>query len=202
MKNQISKKLVSLILVFTLLFSACIPALAGNAESDITPVISPATTTQEEKTPIVFVNGIGQSWTYQLSEDGEKQIECNGETYKYISVSNLFNFTSGSSAGKFWLKYFFSSPKKALNALKSAFQLLVTLFTPKYALKEDNVRELVDDLLYQNIRGEDEKLPSELFTPCYNCPVSELPYDENNSMCGRTRFFRCIPCEDILKEYG
>lgn len=183
------KKIISLLLVISIVFTLAIPAMA-NAE------------VSEQKTPIVFVNGVGQSWTYQLDENGSKSIECNGETYTYSAVNNLINFTTDTGAGKFWLNYFAKSPAKAFNAIKVVCQLVITLFTGKYALNAKNVATLIDDLLYQNIKDENGKLPEEMFTPCYKCPISELPYDKNNSMCGKTRFYRCIPCEDILSEYG
>lgn len=171
------------------------------------PAVNPAFA-DGENSLIVFVTGIGQSWSYlfddsYLAEDAFATGDLHDfDNYapliaegKYTDRWNLFNTTIGDN-----LKH----PEAIRAAAKIIVNLLASIVTRKNTVKRADVDALVRQLFKYNLVDENGKCDPHVITPRYTMPVSEYPgvINENGvfESEARDRFFRSIPCEEICRE--
>ncbi|MBQ4644542.1 MAG: hypothetical protein IJB72_02150 [Clostridia bacterium] len=203
------KKIIAVLLAVIMVVSvALIPASANEKTNEVVTVSDMESVFADgENSLIVFVTGIGQSYSYLFDESyTEEGAFENGtlqdyENYapliaegKYSSRWNLFNsmdeaFSDMSTIGAI------------INIVKD---LMVSTFTRNCSIKEDDVKTLLRNLFKFNLVDENGNSDPRVVTPRYTMPVSEYPWAEGEDgemrSEARERFFSSIPCEDIAKE--
>jgi len=205
------KKIIALILTFAML--VCAVAVPASATETSTPAV-PATEdafksvfAEGENSLIVFVTGIGQSYSYLFDEsytaDGafEKGTLQDYENYapliaegKYTTRWNLFNSFDEA----------FSDTGTIFTIVGLVVELLVSSAIRGNVIDQDKVESLISNLFKFNLVDENGNSHPRVVTPRYAMPVSEYPYAEGADgklrSEARERFFSAIPCEDIAKE--
>ncbi len=162
---------------------------------------------EDENSLVVFVTGIGQSYSYLFDESYaekgafEKGTLQDYENYapliaegKYSTRWNLFNSFDEA----------FENKETVSAIVKTVLRLLVSGIIRKCVIKEDDVKTIVKNLFKFNLVDEEGNPHPRVVTPRYAMPVSEYPYAEGEDgklrSEARERFFSAIPCEDIAKE--
>lgn len=202
------KKIIALVLSFAMLLTvAVIPVSAKEA--------APAATATEvntmedafkdgENALIVFVTGIGQSYSYRFDQSYVDQYGESLQDYevyapliaegKYQTRWNLFNSFDEA----------FSESSTISAIISVVLDLLVSAFTRNTIIKQEDVETIVHNLFQFNLVDEEGNSHPRVVTPRYAMSVAEYPWaeGENGEMRSeaRERFFSAIPCEDIAKE--
>ncbi len=208
------KKFISILLsVAMILPLALTPAYAAENENE-TNIRTVSTEEQlqsvfaeGENSLVVFVTGIGQSYSYLFDESyaAEGAFE-NGtlqdyENYapliaegKYSARWNLFNSFDEA----------FSDTETIKTLISVVLDLLVSGFIRKSIIKTEEVEAVVRSLFKFNLVGEDGKGNPRVVTPRYVMPVSEFPgavqEDGTYYSEAKDRFYSSIPCKDIAQE--
>ncbi len=204
------KKFIAVLLSFAMLVSVMvIPATAVQAEPEVEMITDgdmQSVFDENENSLIVFVTGIGQSYSYLFDEsytqEGafEKGTLQDYENYapliaegKYSTRWNLFNSFDEAF-----------SDKETISAIISVvFNLLFSGVIRQCTIKEEDVQTIVRNLFKFNLVDEEGNSHPRVVTPRYAMPVSEYPWamrDGEYRSEARERFFSAIPCEDIAKE--
>ena len=203
------KKFIAILLAVIMVVSvALIPASANEKTNEAVTVSDMESVFADgENSLIVFVTGIGQSYSYlfdeSYTEEGafEKGTLQDYENYapliaegKYSSRWNLFNSMDEAF-----------SDLSTIGAIISIVKdLMVSTFTRTCSIKEDDVKTLLRNLFKFNLVDENGNSDPRVVTPRYTMPVSEYPWAEGEDgemrSEARERFFSSIPCEDIAKE--
>ncbi len=185
MKNI--KKLISLLLCFALLISSAV-MIAG---ADDGAAAEPAKTSygsQAEDYPVIFVTGIGQSYSYLYSneEDAKADVEAN-ETDRAIAKWNLFcnDFSFALKEPAFWI-----------NALSVLGTFLFSALTDHNFVNKKAVDNIVSILFRYNTVDENGELPPVVVTPRMYYPVSQYTEEQKDN------FYRTIPCQDVIGDIG
>ena len=208
------KKWISLLLCCTLLLPVgVLPAFGEKAPAASAPAAVPAASVESafaegENSLIVFVTGIGQSFSYLFSEeylapdafpsgtlqDYENYAPLIAED-KYDASWNLFANNIGDTIKK---------PETIKTVLRLVGQLLGTLFLRRNVVKEDDIRTLVRQLFGSNLIDETGSGDPRLITPRYTMPVADYPgavrEDGTYFSEAKHRFYTSIPCADIARE--
>ena len=170
------KKVIALILCVALLIPvAVVPASAATVQNDAAaPVVKTADSLESafaegENSIILFVTGIGQSFSYLFDEsytaDGafENGTLQDYENYapliaerKYSGRWNLFSNEIGAALKQ-------KSSIKAI--LKVVGGLILSIFTRKNMVKDADVRTLITNMFSYNIVDENGKCDSRVVTP-------------------------------------
>lgn len=205
------KKAISLLLCLTMILSAAvIPAFAEEPMQEEIPVTlgSPESPFAEgENSLVVFVTGIGQSWSYLFDEsyleDGAFE---NGTLQDYENYAPLI------AEGKYKVRWNLfngnildnlKDPQAIWAALKIVFNLLLSAITRVNTISQKDCDTLVRKLFKYNLVDENGKCNQAVVTPRYTMPVSEYPgimKDGKFESEAKNRFYRSIPCEDICRE--
>ncbi len=208
------KKIIAIILSIALLIPcAVIPANAQQTKSKIVTKESDdleCAFAEGTNSLVVFVTGIGQSYSYLFDEsytqEGafEKGTLQDYENYapliaegKYNSRWNLFNSFDEA----------FSDSSTILTIVGAVFELLFSSFIRFNIIDQDKVDKIVRDLFKFNIVDESGNANPRVVTPRYAVPVSEFPgvTDENGNFESeaKNRFYSSIPCKEIaLEKFG
>lgn len=184
------KKLLAVILSALLILGVGAPAVTA-VTADTSPFV------EGENSLIVFVTGIGQSFTYLFDDEYATPELQNYDTYsrliadgKFKARFNLFN------------NYFDEAikEKETVKAIiRTVLRLLISTVTRKNSVKEEDVRTIVRSLFGYNILGEKGSVKPNLVTPRYACPVSEYPTNDAGESEAKNRFYGSIPCRDVAK---
>ena len=184
------KKIIAVVLSVTLLLGLSVPVIAED-----NPAASPFV--EGENSLIVFVTGIGQSFTYLFDDEYATPELQNYETYsrliadgKFKARFNLFNNYFDDALKD-------SNTVKAL--IRTVLRLLLSAVARKNLVKEADVRIIVESLFGVNILGEKGSVKPNLVTPRYTMPVSEYPVNAAGESEAKNRFYGSIPCRDIAK---
>lgn len=204
------KKPIAILLAVLMLMSVMLlPVSAANdsASSVYSADSLGSAFVEGENSLIVFVTGIGQSYSYLFDEsytkDGafESGTLQDYENYapliaegKYNSRWNLFN--------SFDEAFEDSSTIKAL--IRVVGRLLISSFIRKSVFNKDDIKQVIKSLFRFNLVGEDGNSDSRVVTPRYTMPVSQFPGAVNAEGTYRSeakeRFYSSIPCKDIAKQ--
>ncbi len=208
------KKFIAIVLAAALLVSfAVIPASAQQtAAKTVAEEANDMESAFAEGTNslVVFVTGIGQSYSYLFDESYTQEGAFeNGtlqdfENYapliaegKYNSRWNLFNSFDEA----------FSDKGTILTLVGAVLELLTSSVIRHNIIDQAKVDRLVRDLFRFNLVGEDGNGNPRVVTPRYTMPVSEFPgvTDENGNFESeaKNRFYSSIPCKEIaLEKFG
>ena len=181
-------------------------AINGFCKGDKNTISLGDTGFMDENSIIIFVTGIGQSWSYyfdsEYAKDGffESGTLSDYENWapliaegKYSKRWNLFNDLSLAFENKDTKRF----------ALKMAFSLIKSIFTRKCSITREDIDYLINELFQYNIPDESGKCSPQVVTARYCCPVSEYPgiiKDGEFKSEAKNRFYRCIPCENIARQ--
>ena len=229
------KKILAVLLCVVLAGLAMIPtAFAGKDETFFATAdsVEEALKVSGDTYPIVFVTGIGQTFSYYLDDASEKVMYLNGEEHHFSTMANLFlldtEFTTiiGDAFDEIGdgemtteeavrvltqlknnkiLQDNFGSKEAAANFAMVLGQLIKTLLTGDYVVNYDNLCTLARNILKDNIIDENGNLPDYILPQVNNHPVSEFdvnPDGTEASSFGKGRFYRDVPCREILQEIG
>lgn len=192
------KKVISMLLVVSLLFGAVIPVCAESKTS--APQVAAASTLDDVQAaidceyPIIFVTGIGQTWSHLVDENGNYKANSKSDLWNY----NLFDreedpidynlFYPDSNA--------FKDPKVLFATLRLVGEVLLTLtFKHNFVSKKD-VSTIFSGVLSRNIIDENGNLPPDVEDCSRPYPISEYnDIDLEN-------FYFSIPCQSIVQEIG
>ncbi len=167
------KKILSVLLCVAMLVSGLV--MFTNAE-------------EPEQYPIVFVTGIGQSYSYLFdsAESATADME-DGIPDDYITRWNLFcnDFS-----------FFFKEIPSYINIVRLLGGLVCTVATGKNYISEDCVDDIVTSLFRYNTIDSNGQLPGCVYTPLQKCSVADM------EEYARDNFYRSIPCQDVIGDVG
>ena len=207
------KKFISIILTIALLIPCAVIPASAQQKTKVVNLKSDngeCAFTEGTNSLVVFVTGIGQSYSYLFDEsyiqEGafEKGTLQDYENYapliaegKYNSRWNLFNSFDEA----------FSDSSTITTIIGAVFELLFSSFIRYNFIDQDKVDKIVRDLFKFNIVDENGNANPRVVTPRYAVPVSEFPgiIDENGHFESeaKNRFYSSIPCKDIaLEKFG
>lgn len=203
------KKFIAVFLAVVMLMSvAIIPASANEkTEKEVTVSDMESVFADDENSLIVFVTGIGQSYSYRFDESYTKE-----GAFEKGTLQDYENYAPLIAEGKYQTRW------NLFNAMDEAFSdmstigaivnvvsdLFVSSFTRNCQIKQDDVNTLLRNLFKFNLVDENGESDPRVVTPRYAVPVSQYPWAEGDDgemrSEARERFFSSIPCEDIAKE--
>gem|GEM_PF-412060 len=211
------KKFISILLCFTLLLPlGVMPSFAENEPEKAAAApekVSAAASLESafadgENSVIIFVTGIGQSFSYLFDESyvQEGAFE-NGTLQDYENWAPLIAEGKYMARWNLFADYFDEAldKKETKSAIaKLVLQLLTTLFIRKNVVQEDDIRTLISNLFSFNLVDENGNSNERVVTPRYCCPLSDYPgvIDENGIFKSesKTRFYTSIPCQDVARQ--
>ena len=170
------KRLISILLAFVLLLTAILPVQA------------------KEVLPIIFVTGIGQTWTHILNTDGSfRSNDPNDKkTYNYfwddddpIDYNLLYPDTNG-----------LKTPKAMAASVTVVTQLLLSALLDCDLVSKRAVQTVLTAVLHEHILDENGKLPAEVEDVYKPYPLSEYNETELDD------FYTSIPCKDLAEQIG
>ena len=200
------KKIIALVLSIVMLLSVAIVPVSAN-ETGSKAAVATANTLEDafvgDDALIVFVTGIGQSYSYRFDQSYVDQYGDKLQDYdvyskliaegKYQTRWNLFNSFDEA----------FSDMSTIGAIAKVVLNLLFSAFTRECSISQDDVNTIVHNLFKFNLVDEEGNSNPRVVTPRYAMSVAEYPWAEgaNGEMRSeaRERFFSAIPCEDIAK---
>lgn len=202
------KKIIALMLSFAMLFTVAIIPVSA-AETGAEPTVKTANSLENafadnEDALIVFVTGIGQSYSYRFDQSYVDTYGASLQNYdvyaplvakgEYQTRWNLFNAFDEAF-----------SNKETIGAIVNVvLDLLVSAFTRNCIISEEDVKTIVHNLFSFNLVDEEGNPHPRVVTPRYAMSVAEYPWAEGEDgklrSEARERFFSAIPCEDIAKE--
>ncbi|MCQ2470569.1 MAG: hypothetical protein MJ147_00855 [Clostridia bacterium] len=229
------KKFLSVLLSLVLVFSIITPAIF--AEDKDTALMT-ANSVEEavklsgDQYPIVFVTGIGQTFSYYIDDASEDVMYLNGKAYNYSTMANLFmldteittiisdifeDIGSGDASAADVIRALkqvknnkilqnsFGTVAGGANFVKVLGQIISSISTGIYTVNYNDLCTLAKGLLHDNIIDENGKLPEYIVSSVHECPISEFdvkPDGTEANAFGKGRFYRDIPCREILEEIG
>lgn len=198
------KKVIAVLLSIIMLVSvAMLPSYADQPEVTAANSLESAFA-EGTNSLVVFVTGIGQSYSYLFDQSyvdqyGEKlqDYEVYGKLIaegKYQSKWNLFNS----------FDEVFSNTGTIINIVTLVMELIGSAVLGTNIILRPQVEALVRDLFHFNLVDENGNADPRVVTPKYPMSVSEYPYatleDGRVESEAKGRFYSSIPCEDIARE--
>ena len=179
------KKCISVLLAVCMLLATAAPVWA----KDVSPAPQSAAATSGDGSsaipceyPIIFVTGIGQTWTHLVNEDGSYKTDKDGDLIEY----NLFYPEPAALL----------QPKALFAVLRVLAQFIASAaFDHNFIAKKD-VEIIFAALMRHNIIDENGQLPPDV----EDC-VKPYPLSEYNALDTKN-FYRSIPCQSIVEEIG
>ncbi len=203
------KKFIAILLVVAMVVPmALIPASA----SEETPEITTASNIESafadgENSLVVFVTGIGQSYSYLFDESYTEE-----GAFENGTLQDFDNYAPLIAKGEYNTRWnLFNSMDEAFSdestigaIARVVGDLLTSAFIRNCIIDEEDVKTIVRNLFKFNLVDEEGNPHPRVVTPRYTMPVSEYPWAEGEDgemrSEARERFYSSIPCEDIAKE--
>ncbi|MBR5246467.1 MAG: hypothetical protein IKV25_03740 [Clostridia bacterium] len=203
------KKVIAVFLVMAMLVSmALIPSSASEkTQNNVTVSNMESVFADGENSLIVFVTGIGQSYSYLFDESYTQE-----GAFENGTLQDYENYSSLIAEGKYQSRWnLFNSFDEALSdettiatIAKVVGDLLASSVIRKCIIDEEDVKVLLRNLFKFNLVDEEGNPHPRVVTPRYAKPVSEYPWAEGEDgemrSEARERFYSSIPCQDIAKE--
>ncbi|MCR5522222.1 MAG: hypothetical protein K6F64_01105 [Clostridia bacterium] len=190
------KKITAIILCFCLLVSTA--AVIGYADDTESAAVTEAEKKESKADyPIIFVTGVGQSYSYFYKDPADAQ-----EYYALLEQAQndpSVNETAGADAKWNLFCNDFSFAFKEIGTYGAILSvvggLLLSVLGHNF-IPERSVNKLVKTLFRYNTIDEKGQLPENVITPRCYYPVSRYTTEQ------RENFYRTIPCEDIIGDIG
>ncbi len=208
------KKLIAILLsILMILPFGLLGAVA--AEEPAAPAVTVADSLESvfkegENSLVVFVTGIGQSYSYLFDESytAEGAFE-SGTLQDYENYAPLIAEGKHSARWNLFNSFdeAFSDDGTVKTIVKLVLSLLFSSVIRRNVINEEDVQSLVKALFKFNLVGEDGNGNPRVVTPRYTMPVSEFPgiVKENGEFSSeaKSRFYSSIPCKEIAeKKFG
>lgn len=199
------KKFISVILCIALLFTvAVIPANAADVQEKEVKVLNEGGSldsvfAENENSLIVFVTGIGQSYSYMFDDKylAPGAFE-NGDIHDYENYAPLI--AQGDYIRK-WNLIDFNIEAVIPELLTVVSKLAYSAIKGEYIIKDEDVSAIMKKAVANNIIDSEGNAPDCVVTPRYAMPVSEYPgitrEDGTFSSEAKSRFYSSIPCKEI-----
>lgn len=151
---------------------------------------------------IVFVTGIGQSWSYLFDENSAS----SGALQSYDNYADLI--ARGQYSASWSLFNDMSSLVKETETLKAmakvVSRLLLSVFTRRNMVEQSDADALVRQLFKYNMLDENGQSSPLVVVPRYAIPVSEYPgyFNRKGEFVSeaKDRFYGSIPCEEVARD--
>ena len=202
------KKLIAVMLCLTMLLpTASLAAAAADVKDAETAAPYATAFADGENSLLVFVTGIGQSFSYLFDESylAEDAFET-GTLQDYANYAPLIADGKYIARWNLFSNYFdeaLADPETKQTIAKLVFQLLMTLVLRRNVVKENDIRTLITKLFSYNLVDENGQHDPRVITPRYTCPVSEYPEGTDSEGQpwneAKYRFYSSIPCADAAK---
>lgn len=212
------RKCIAILLCVTMLLPLGLTAFAAEGDADgETDAEPPYTVTvanslesafaEGENSLLLFVTGIGQSFSYLFDES-----YLAPDAFEHGTLQDYENYAPLIANGKYKARWNlfndfseqFDQAETKQTVAKLAFQLILTLFARRNMMKDDDIRAVVKELFAFNLVDENGEHNPRVITPRYTCPVSEYPegVEEDGSPWNEAkhRFYTSIPCGDVARE--
>ena len=156
---------------------------------------------------VVFVTGIGQSFSYLFDESYvEEGAFENGTLQDYENYAPLI--AQGKHTARWNLFNSFDEAFSDTETIKTIIglvvDLLISAFIRTNIMDQDEVNSLVRSLFHFNLVDENGNSDPRVVTPRYVMPVSEFPgairEDGSYYSEAQDRFYSSIPCKEIARE--
>ncbi|MBR0538334.1 MAG: alpha/beta hydrolase [Clostridia bacterium] len=165
---------------------------------------------EPEPSLVVFVTGIGQSFSYHFDasflhpdafEEGTLQDHANYAPLiahgKHKKSWNLFAENIGEQ---------FRDRAGKLLLLRAGAGVAASLVTRRCMVSQKTADKLARRAFRANLTDEENRGGDpQVVTPRYTCPLSEYPgYTDENGVFhshAKDRFYRCVPCKNIAHRY-
>lgn len=202
------KKFIAIFLSIAMILPmAIVPAFASEAKTAAKGNDMESAFVEGSDSLVVFVTGIGQSFSYLFDESyvaegafAEGTLQ-DYENYapliaqgKHTARWNLFNAFDEA----------FSDTETIKTIVKVVLDLLISAFIRRNIIQQEDVESLIRSLFHFNLVGEDGNGDPRVVTPRYVMPVSEFPgaIQEDGSYYSeaKDRFYSSIPCKEIAEE--
>ena len=204
MKRFIAALLAVVILVSMML----VPVSAVEKKTEIATVSDMESVFADgENSLIVFVTGIGQSYSYLFDESYTEE-----GAFESGTLQDYENYAPLIAEGKYQTRWnlfndmgeAFSDPEIIGAIVKVVTALISSSVTGKFSMNQEDVNTILRNLFKFNLVDEEGNPHPRVVTPRYALPVSEFPWAEGEDgemrSEARERFFSSIPCEDIARE--
>ena len=204
------KKLLSFLLSLLLCVLLVVPSFAAEPKSAVIPRQNSLENAfcEGENSLIVFVTGIGQSYSYKFDES-----YLDDGAFPVGTLQDYDNYAPLIASGKYEARWnllnndfssCFSDGQSVKSIAKVVSSLIASIVTRKGSAKQSDVDTIIKSLFSVNILDENGKGDPSVVTPRYTCPVSEYPgiTDENGEIFSeaKSRFYSSIPCAEIAKD--
>ena len=208
------KKFIAIILsVAMILPMAMMPAFASEQKTSSVTVRTAtdmdSVFAEGENSLVVFVTGIGQSYSYLFDESYTKEGAFESGTLqdynnyapliaegKYSARWNLFNSFNEA----------FSNSETIGAILSVVIDLICSAIVRTTLIDQDDVDTIIRNLFHFNLVDENGNGDPRVVTPRYTMPVSEFPGAERDGEYyseAKDRFYSSIPCKDIaIEKFG
>ena len=205
------KKFIALLLSVTMLLPFAMMSAGAStvktAEKTAVETGAESVFVEGENSLVVFVTGIGQSFSYlfdkSYTEEGAFE---NGTLQDYENYAPLI--AQGKHTARWNLFNSFDEAFADTETIKTLVGVILELLTSSFIryniIDEAKVQYLIRSLFHFNLVGEDGNGDPRVVTPRYTMPVSEFPgaIQEDGSYYSeaKDRFYSSIPCKDIARE--
>lgn len=203
------KKLLSVLLSLLLCAALLVPAFAAEPQNAVITRQNSLENvfSENENSLIVFVTGIGQSFSYRFDES----YLADG-AFPVGTLQDYDNYAPLIASGKYEAKWnllnndfssAFSDRATQKSIAKVVASLIASIVTRRSSLTQSDVDTIIKSLFSVNILDENGNGDPSVVTPRYTCPVSDYPgvTDENGESFSeaKSRFYSTIPCAEIAE---
>ncbi|MBQ7046870.1 MAG: hypothetical protein IJN85_03910 [Oscillospiraceae bacterium] len=202
------KRFIAILLTLAMPFTFVIPTFAAAKEEEktVSDTSLDSAFVEGENSLIVFVTGIGQSFSYLFDESYTKEGAFeNGTLQDYENYAPLIAQGKHIARWNLFNNYFKESFSKlsTIGAIVGAVGgLLGTLCLRENVVSDKCVYTLIENLFCFNTLDENGKGNERVVTPRYTIPLSEYPgitIDGKFESEAKNRFYGSIPCADVAK---
>ena len=182
------KKIIAILLALSMTLALWIPASAASADGT-EPVVS-----ADCEYPIIFVTGIGQTWTHILNPDGSYK----ANDVKHMRDHNWFNkFEDPIDYNLFYAdSNGLKQPGVMAALLRIVGQLFASALLDRNLVSVADVQTVLEAVMSRNVLDDNGKLPADV----ENC-LKPYPLSEYNDL-DKSDFYHSIPCQFIAEQVG
>ena len=160
-----------------------------------------------ENSLLVFVTGIGQSWSYLFDES-----YLADDAFESGSLQDYENYAPLIAQGDYITRWNMVNDVGAnlkdlatvKSALKVFFKLILSVFTRKNTVDDSDADALLEQLFRYNLLDENGQTAPSVVLARFPMPLSEYPgvTNEDGEFVSEPKelFYDTIPCEDICRE--
>ncbi len=205
------KKFIAILLTVALLVSVAVVPSFANTADEVAPVAEADSIecafAEGTNSLVVFVTGIGQSFSYLFDESYvEEGAFEEGTLQDYENYAPLIAEGAYSSRWNLFNSFdeAFSNPNTIVALVITVAELFLSSALRINFFEQSKIDTIVRNLFAFNRIDEDGNGNPRVVTPRYAMPVSEFPgvTDEDGEFRSeaKDRFYGSIPCKDIARE--